>query len=177
MQEKLRRHVDEVLQGRDPVYEDMEKLEYVYAVMKESLRVHPPVRTIVKTNTKRVKFEGFDIPKRTLFFVNIEGVHHDPRIWTDPEKFNPDRFMSDNARKVKPLHYLPFSFGLRRCSGFRFSQIEVVTLLAMLIQRYEFSFPEDVTTDPKSYEIPVSHHATQFPSGLRLVVKKRSAAA
>lgn len=173
VQDKLQKHVDEILQGRDPTYEDMDRLTYVHAVMKESLRRHPPVKVVVKTNTKRVTFEGIDIPRRSLFYINIDGLHHDPKIWKDPMRFDPERFMPENVRKVKPLHFIPFSFGQRRCSGFRFSQIEVVALLSMLVQRYHFSFPTDLTNDPKNFEIPVSHFVTQFPKGLRVMLKKR----
>lgn len=98
---------------------DIPKLPYLQAVVKESLRLHPPAPLgVPHCSIEDTKLEGFDIPKGTTALVNLWAINRDEKYWPEPLKFNPDRFVnSDISVFGSAFHLLPFSSGRRGCPG------------------------------------------------------------
>lgn len=101
-----------------PTFHNLQNLKYLERCIKESLRLYPSVPLISRTISKDlVTSEGYKLTKGTPVIIHIYDLHHDPDIYPDPEKFNPDRFLSENIAKRHPFAYLPFSGGPRNCIG------------------------------------------------------------
>lgn len=93
--------------------DDLGKFEFLTQCIKEGMRLHSPVPLISRESTKEFTLEGITFPPGTFFGINIYGLHHNPAVWTDPTKFDPDRFSKDNATKMDSFAFTPFSAGPR----------------------------------------------------------------
>jgi cytochrome P450 len=74
-------------------YSDINQLPYLQAVVKETLRVHAVVPLVPNKAEATVEIQGYTIPKGSTVLVNLWAIHHDPEVWTEPDKFLPERFM------------------------------------------------------------------------------------
>uniref|UniRef100_A0A8B9U0W5 Cholesterol 24-hydroxylase n=1 Tax=Anas zonorhyncha TaxID=75864 RepID=A0A8B9U0W5_9AVES len=135
--ERVQAEVDEVLGAkRDISYEDLGKLKYLSQVLKESLRLYPPVPGTVRWTEKENVIEGVRIPANTTVIFSTYIMGRMERYFEDPLTFNPDRFSKDAP---KPYYsYFPFSLGPRSCIGQVFAQMEAKVVMAKLLQRFEF---------------------------------------
>ncbi|PIA43413.1 hypothetical protein AQUCO_01900062v1, partial [Aquilegia coerulea] len=145
---KLQDEVDQVLGKNKKIDEtDIVKLEYLHAVVKETLRLHPPVPLLIPRKAmKDTEFMGYLIPENTQILVNVWAIGRDPASWEDPLSFKPERFLSSNIDyKGGHYHYIPFGAGRRICVGMPLAQRSVHLALGSLIQSFEWSL-EDGTT-------------------------------
>ena len=78
-------------------------------------------------------------------------MHHHPKYWEEPEKFNPLRWTPEEVAKRHPYLYFPFLLGARNCIGQKFGMMEVKAVLAMIIRKYEFTVPPGWKMTPKSF--------------------------
>ncbi|OAE21462.1 hypothetical protein AXG93_2105s1010 [Marchantia polymorpha subsp. ruderalis] len=118
--ERLQSELDDVI-GKERLVEeaDLQKLEYLQAVVKETLRLHPGVVLGVPHFSKEAtKVAGYDTPANTREMLNLYAISRDPKVWENPLKFDPSRFLNSPI-DVKGQHYevLPFGSGRRRCPG------------------------------------------------------------
>ncbi|XVF61757.1 hypothetical protein PTKIN_Ptkin08bG0156200 [Pterospermum kingtungense] len=129
---------------------DVAKLPYLQAVVKETLRVHPPgpLLSWARLSTSDVQLSnGMLIPAKTTAMVNMWAITHDPRVWEDPLKFNPERFMeSDVDVRGGDLRLAPFGAGRRVCPGKNLGLVTVNLWVAKLVQR--FNWVHDVGRNP-----------------------------
>ncbi|XP_063188954.1 cholesterol 24-hydroxylase [Chroicocephalus ridibundus] len=135
--ERVQAEVDEVLGAkRDIDYEDLGKLTYLSQVLKESLRLYPPVAGTLRWIEKERVVDGIRIPANTTLVFSTYIMGRMERYFKDPLTFNPDRFSKDAP---KPYYcYFPFSLGPRSCIGQVFAQMEAKVVMAKLLQRFEF---------------------------------------
>ncbi|XP_048588147.1 cholesterol 24-hydroxylase [Nematostella vectensis] len=150
--------VDEVLGSRQHVtQEDLNKMKYLDQCMKEALRLHPPQPAVTRTTKKETKLGNYVIPAGTSVMCDVHVLHHHPKYWDDPEKFDPERFNDENKLKVEHYAYFPFSLGPHNCIGTQFAQLETKLVLARTFQTFkmtlvpgqELKAVEQMTTRPK----------------------------
>ena len=79
-----------------------------------------------------------DIPKGMLIEIPIYAIHHDPKIWPEPEKFDPYRFTSEEKAKHTAYDWIPFGSGPRNCIAMRLAQVELKMAVAYLVRAYKF---------------------------------------
>lgn len=116
--------------------DDIGKLPYVQAVVKEVLRKHMSIPMLVPhSNPESAKLGDYDIPPGSRVVVNAWGIANDSRFWDNPEDFNPDRFMNE---KIDPFgsdyRFLPFGSGRRSCPGSRMAFTVLALMIAKLVQ-------------------------------------------
>lgn len=123
-------------------------LPYTEAVIKESMRLRPPVWIVGRLALEHDEIMGYDIPAGSYVFCPIYLVHRDPRFWDEPESFQPERFLA--ADGIAKQAYLPFSSGPRMCIGASFAVMEAKIILARVIQAacLERIAPDEVAMNP-----------------------------
>ncbi|KAK4883713.1 hypothetical protein RN001_007032 [Aquatica leii] len=117
-QDMVRKEVEEVLEKHGEFnYDFLMDLTFTQQCLKETLRKHPPVPIITRKCTKPYKIPDSDVilEKDTIIVIPIVGVHNDPTIYTDVDKFEPERYSKENCDNRDPLSYLAFGYGPRNC--------------------------------------------------------------
>lgn len=151
-------------------YDELPKLEYLEAVFCETLRLFPPLTRIVRQASQKyfLADTGLELEKGTNIHISLYALHRDPELFADPEKFVPERFLSDNRAKLKPYSFLPFGAGPRSCIGMRFALLE--TKLAMVHALKSFRFVRTSKTEVPLKEFlhgSIFTQATQVFVGIR----------
>lgn len=161
---RMRDELTAVLDGRDPALEDVGKLEYGAQVVKESLRLYPPVWLISRTPVEDDEVGGFLIPKGSMVLLSAFIAHRHPDFWDNPEGFDPDRFTPERS-EGRPRHaWIPFSGGPRKCIGDYFGQLEMQIVLSMILARFR------VELVPGHQVIPKPGITLGFEKGLLMTV-------
>ncbi|KAK9944741.1 hypothetical protein M0R45_010293 [Rubus argutus] len=147
-QEELDRTVGRHRQVEDT---DLKNLVYLQAIVKETLRLYPPAPlSVPREAMEDCKVGGFHIPKGTRLFVNQWKLHRDPTVWSDPEVFSPERFLTSQAgvdASGQHFEFIPFGSGRRVCPGITFAFQVIHLTLARLIQGFELGTPLDKAVD------------------------------
>lgn len=128
--------IKSVLQDRDPTPEDVEKLTYTKAVLKETLRLFPPMRLTAREVMMDDVVDGYPVKKGDLIMIPIFAIQHSSQYWPNPEGFDPTRHLNPLNQDQRWM-YLPFGMGEQNCIGSQFSTLETLLIIAMLIQRYQ----------------------------------------
>ncbi|KAK4359691.1 hypothetical protein RND71_021920 [Anisodus tanguticus] len=153
IQKKLYEEIRSVVGDEKIGENDIEKMPYLNAFVKELLRKHPPTYfTLTHTVTEPVKLGGYDVPMDANVEFFTHGISHDPNIWSDPDKFDPDRFLSGredaDITGVKGVKMMPFGLGRRICPGLGMATLHVNLMLARMVQEFEWSaYPENSKVD------------------------------
>lgn len=123
-------------------------LQYLDQVFDEALRCYPPVTGfIARKCEKDYKIGSFTIPKGAIVQAPVWDIQHDPELWPDPWKFDPDRFSPENKLKNQKLAHFPFGIGPRICIGERFAKLEAKLAIFRLLKKFTFEACEK-TDDP-----------------------------
>lgn len=139
IQARARAEVDAVLGSRAATMDDVAKLPFIDAVLKESMRVYPPVYMFGREALEDVEISGWVIPRRAQVLTPVWAIHRDPRWYDDPEAFKPQRWTGGLADRLPKHAYLPFGGGARTCVGNHFALLEGVLGLATMLQKLEVS--------------------------------------
>ena len=121
------------LHGAVPTPETLGDLPLLDRVIKESMRILPPVPLTSRTALKSVQVGPYTLPERTEIVLSMYLTHRDPDLYPQPARFDPDRWLRCEPTAYE---YLPFGAGARMCAGMTFALIEAKVVLAMLLQRY-----------------------------------------
>jgi cytochrome P450 len=146
-----RRVVDElqaVLGGRAPTMADVPKLPYLGMVLKESMRLYPPVWTLARRVVEAETVRGVTFEKDALVFLCTYALHRHPGFWSDPEAFDPSRWAPGAPPPPKGA-YLPFSTGQRKCIGDTFATVEATLILATVLSRVHLALVPGQTFEPE----------------------------
>ncbi|KAK1433526.1 hypothetical protein QVD17_10437 [Tagetes erecta] len=147
-QDEIDEHV-----GRKRLVEqsDMKKLVYLQAIVKETLRLHPPgPLSVPRVSTEDCVVSGYNIPKGTRLFVNLWKLQRDPNVWLDPHEFKPERFLAthkDIDMKGNNFELIPFSSGRRMCPGVYFTLEFLPLTLASVLQQFMITKASDELID------------------------------
>ncbi|XP_064957839.1 geraniol 8-hydroxylase-like [Musa acuminata AAA Group] len=123
---------------------DIGSLPYLQAVVKETLRLHPPVPLMLpRLAEATVELHGYEIPEGTRLLINIWAIGRDSSLWTEPEEFFPERFLNKEVDfKGRHFEFIPFGSGRRICPGLPLAYRMVHLMLASMLQRFEWRLPE-----------------------------------
>jgi len=127
--------------------EDLEKVEYLNLVIKESFRLHPPAPLLLPRETMSdIEIQGYHIPKNAHVKINTYAIGRDPKRWTNPEEFNPERFLNTSIN-YKGQHYelLPFGAGRRNCPGMTLGITILELGLLNILYYFDWSLPSGMT--------------------------------
>ncbi|XP_027063503.2 premnaspirodiene oxygenase-like [Coffea arabica] len=160
--EKVQAELRQVLKGKETVQEtDLKELNYLKAVIKETLRLHPPLPLILpREGREPCKIGGYDIPAKTKVMINAWAIHRHPEVWPNPEKFKPERFLDSGSDSIgMNFEYIPFGGGRRICPGVSFGSAGVELLLAKLLYHFDWSLPNG-TVSPETPDMTEVFGAT-----------------
>ncbi|KAF5295365.1 hypothetical protein FQR65_LT01555 [Abscondita terminalis] len=163
VQEKLYSEINEALPGgQEASYEVLSAMKYLDCVVSESLRFHTPIPFLDRKAVKPYTIEPvmpwekpLHLEKGSLIWVPVEALQHDEAYFPNPEKFDPERFNSENKAEINPFTYLPFGSGPRICIGSRFALLEIKMLFVDLLQHFE------IVTNEKT-QIPLKPSKANF---------------
>jgi cytochrome P450 len=170
---KLLAEVDAVLGDRTAGYEDVQRLPYVEMVVKETLRLYPAtVALFTRESVEEVEVGGYRVPKGAWVYLFPWMTQRDPRFFDNPETFDPDRFAPGRAERIPQYAYFPFGGGPHVCIGNTFASMEMVLIVATMLQRYRLALAPG-----QGAVVPEVHVAIRPRGGLRMKALRRTAPA
>ena len=150
-------------------YEHVSKFKRTEAFLLETLRMFPPVITMVsRLGNEDITVGGYTIQRGVRVQAAVMEIHMDERFWPEPERFSPERFIDTNASSQP--HYLPFGAGPKMCMGKRFALLEMKITLAHLLKNYELKLSTPGQEIPKRKLVNVSLCPVK---GVPLIVERR----
>lgn len=173
-QQKLRAELDAFGRHRAVTVADMDKLPYLEACVRESLRLSPPGWMTTREALEDILMPGgLFLPRGTVVYIDIRGIQRDPDFWLEPDAFQPERFLdkSPEAQERNQLAWLAFGAGPRTCIGYKFALNEVKTVLATLWQHYDFAVDTSKTPLPPLLRPGIT---LGYREGLQFTVKPRA---
>ncbi|KAJ9175397.1 hypothetical protein P3X46_013959 [Hevea brasiliensis] len=153
VQAKLYNEIKQTVGDRKVDEKDVEKMGYLQAIVKELLRKHPPTFFLLThAVTEATTLGGYDIPTDTNVEIFSPAIGEDPRIWSNPEKFDPNRFVSGREEVditgVTEVKMTPFGVGRRICPGLGLATVHLHLMIARMVQEFEWSaYPSDKNVD------------------------------
>ncbi|XP_063069559.1 sterol 26-hydroxylase, mitochondrial [Engraulis encrasicolus] len=139
-----------IKEDRIPTAQDVTNMPYLKAVIKETLRMYPVVPINGRRLTEKdVVVGGYYFPKKTNFSLCHYSICHDEKVFSEPSKFKPERFLRDGrTTRPNPFGSIPFGFGVRGCVGRRIAELEMYLALARIIKQFEIR-PDPTVGDVK----------------------------
>ncbi|KAL5077383.1 hypothetical protein RYX36_016367 [Vicia faba] len=147
---KAQDEVREVFKMKGRVDEnDLNELNYLKSVVKETLRLHPPVSLLLPRECGQAcEINGYHIPTKTKVIVNAWAIARDSNYWTEPERFYPERFIDSTIDyKGSNFEYIPFGAGRRICPGITFGLRNIELALAMLLYHFDWKLPSGTKSE------------------------------
>lgn len=132
---------------RDCTFADTLEMQYLERVIKETLRLYPPVPVIGRKVNEDVRLASgpYTIPKGTTVVLANYAVHRRPDCYENPDKFDPDNFLPEKMSKRHYYSYVPFSAGPRSCVGRKYAMLMLKVLLSTLLRKFEIHSNVDET--------------------------------
>ncbi|XP_043693437.1 geraniol 8-hydroxylase-like [Telopea speciosissima] len=150
VQSELQKNVGGVKQVEET---DVARLPYLQGVVKETLRLHPPISVVPRKAETEVEICGFTIPKDAQVLVNLWAIFRDPSIWTNPVSFVPERFLGSSRIDFigRDFELIPFGAGRRICPGMPLALRMVHLMLASLLQSFDWKIEDGMS--PKDMDM------------------------
>jgi cytochrome P450 len=117
----------------------IERLVLVQQVLKESMRLYPPVPMLSRQCVAATRLDGLEVAPGATVVMSIYAMHRHAKRWEDPDAFDPARFAPEREAKIPRYQYIPFGAGPRICIGMAFAMIEATAMLATLLQKARFA--------------------------------------
>jgi len=164
VQEQVRAEVAAVAGDTTITAEHVERLEVTRRVLKEAMRLYPPVAMMARTIDEPMTLGGIALEPPTLILIPIYAIHRHVRLWMDPSRFDPDRFRPEEEARHARTQWMPFGYGPRVCIGATFAMLEATALLATLVRGARFDW------DGRHLPEPVSRVTLRPKGGMPLLV-------
>ncbi|GAB1859801.1 Cytochrome P450 4C1-like isoform X1 [Camponotus japonicus] len=176
IQEKVYEELSEIYGNENlnsaPIkYEDLQHMDYLSRVIKETMRIFPIVACVVRHLKEDIKIGEYVLPKGAEIFLPFIKVHRDEKYWKNPLVFDPDRFLLCNMADRHPYSYLPFSNGPRNCIGWKYGVVSMKVMLATLIRTFIFKVDKKIELD--EIKLNVTPLLT-LVNPLKVKIKKRN---
>lgn len=146
MMRRCQEELDSAMKGEERRIKesDLQNLPYLQAVVKETLRLHPPFPLLApRMAAEACEIEGYYIPKNARLIVNAWGMQRDPDVWERPLDFDPDRFIGSSVDvRGSDFHLIPFGAGRRICAGMSMGLRIIQLMLATLLQSFDLCLPD-----------------------------------
>ena len=162
VQQKVLDEIIEIESQTQDIVEQLQKMTYTNAVLNESMRLYPPAWITDRQNVIDDTLAGFHIKKETLIGVSFYELHRNPKYWTNPDEFNPERFLGEQ-KKLSMQYFYPFGAGPRMCIGAGFAIYEMCLTIAQIVKKYEIKSNTDevqfnplITLKPVGEEVSFS---------------------
>jgi cytochrome P450 len=161
--------LEQVLAGRNPTADDMPKLAYTTQVIKETLRLYPQAYVMfARVAAEDVEIEGHSFPRGSELYPVPYIIHHDARWHADPERFDPSRFEPARFESLPSCAWIPFGAGPRACIGAAFATMEMVLIVATVLQCVRLALAPG-QGDPE----PLPLFSLRPKGGLRMTIARR----
>lgn len=145
--EKAQNEVREIAGNKGKVEEvDLQHLQYMKAVIKETMRLHPPVPLLVpRESIEKCTLDDYEIPAKTRILINTYAIGRDQDYWKNPMDYNPQRFLEEDIDfRGRDFRFLPFGGGRRGCPGYTFGLATIELSLARLLYHFDWKLPRGV---------------------------------
>lgn len=156
--EKIRDEADNVCGSGEPNWEQAQSLTYTRMVIQETMRMFPPIWSLVRAATRDDELGGHKIKAGDKVVLCTHAVHHSEQFWSDPYEFRPTRFSPERMKARARYSYVPFGAGKRSCIGGALSQLENGLALAQLLRRFRPKYVGEVPA-------PIIPSVTLTPKG------------
>jgi len=165
LQARLREHLARF--GPGPLtHADLGRMDFAQRCLYEAMRLHPPVPMAMRRTIRATELGGLRIPAHTVLHLPMMVNQRDPRWWTDPGTFDPDRFAPPRQEHRRhPMCFHPFGSGAHKCIGMFFAELMVKAFLWQFVRRYEFTAPAGYA--PRLEWVPLPRPADGVPLRLR----------
>ncbi len=167
VQHALHEQVSSHLRGRSPAADDLPSMPLATAVFEETMRLYPPAWGIPRETIGEDEICGYPIPAKATIILMQDIVHRHPDFWTEPDQFDPERFLPPHNTGRPKFAFFPFGGGPRMCIGNHFAMLEGPLALAALIQRFHF------TLVPNQSIVPDATFTLRPKHAVYLTVRKR----
>ncbi|KAL6140029.1 hypothetical protein ACLB2K_058330 [Fragaria x ananassa] len=147
---KAQDEVREVFNRTQQVNEtSIREMKYLKLVIQEALRLHPPGPLLLPRECgERCEIDGYEIPVKTKVIVNAWAIGRDPNYWSEPETFNPERFLDISIDyQGTNFDYIPFGAGRRICPGILYGLANVELPVAMLLYHFDWKLPNGMKNE------------------------------
>ncbi|MCC3466296.1 MAG: cytochrome P450 [Microcoleus sp. PH2017_06_SFM_O_A] len=149
--------------------EQLKQMTYLEQVMREVLRLVPPVGGGFRRVIQACEFGGYEIPQGWSVLYEINQTHQDSSVYPEPDRFDPDRFSLERSTNAKPFSYVPFGGGLRECLGKEFARLEMKLFAVRMVRECEWDLLPD--QDLNLIRVPTPHPR----DGLRVKFRQKIA--
>ncbi|XP_025162293.1 cytochrome P450 4C1 [Harpegnathos saltator] len=141
IQEKVYEELMEIYGTQNPKtapakFEDLQYMNYLECVIKETLRLFPVVPIIGRHLNENLQIGGYILPEGADVFIGIIHMHRNEKYWPNALTFNPDRFLPENIKNIHPYCYIPFSNGPRNCIGSKYGMMSIKVLISTLLRTF-----------------------------------------
>src|SRR5215831_13800593 len=123
--------------NKTPTVDDIPKLKFTEKVLRESMRLYPPVWMIGRSVDNEYALGKYTIPAGSTILMSQYIMHHDPRYYNEPDRFDPERWSSDARSSLPRFSYFPFGGGIRACIGEPFAWMEGILVLAIIVRQWK----------------------------------------
>ncbi|CAH9073584.1 unnamed protein product [Cuscuta europaea] len=150
---KVQEEINTIIGGNERWVQDsdIEQMVYLQAAVKESMRLYPTAPLLSPHKAiEDCTIGGYAVTKGTVVYPNVWKIQRDPRVWSEPEKFSPERFLGHVERETDPGRYfgfIPFGFGRRSCPGNYYALKVTHLTIARLIQGFNVTTPGNMPVD------------------------------
>ncbi|GIY15071.1 cytochrome P450 4V2 [Caerostris darwini] len=153
---------------RDVTVDEFKEMKYLECVIKEALRLYPPVPFLARQIVEDTTICGYQVPKGATCIIFTHNLHRDEKYFPNPEIFDPDRFLPENSADRHPYAYIPFSAGPRNCIGQKISMMEQMTIVSTILRNYTVE-----SVDQRDELLPALTIVTTASKPIKIKIRER----